>query len=101
MKTLDTLLPANSSERRTLADIIFAKLDSGEVGDAAVVQKVSQVNHEKPDPALGLNPKVVEVYTKCVTSSSTASHIQILPVDTDSAFTYARTNLAPCLNLSK
>jgi essential nuclear protein 1 len=70
MKTLDTLLPANSGERRTLADIIFAKLDSGEVGNVAVVQKVSQGNHDNPDPALGLNPKVVEVYTKCVLSFS-------------------------------
>jgi essential nuclear protein 1 len=66
MKTLDALLPANSGERRTLADIIFAKLDSSEVGDAAVVRRVSQIDHERPDPALGLNPKVVEVYTKCV-----------------------------------
>lgn len=71
MKTLDALLPANSGERRTLADIIFAKLDSGDAGDAAVVQKVSQEDYEKPDPALGLNPKVVEVYTKCATLSST------------------------------
>jgi essential nuclear protein 1 len=101
MKTLDALLPANSGERRTLADIIFAKLDSGEVRDAAVVQNVSRGDHGKPDPALGLNPKVVEVYTKCVVSLSTASHIQILPVDTDSAFTYVHTNLAPYPNLSK
>jgi len=63
MKTLDTLLPTNSGERRTLADIIFAKLDSGEVGNAAIVQKVPQDRHN-PDPALGLNPKAVEVYTK-------------------------------------
>lgn len=64
MKTLDALLPTNSGERRTLADIIFAKLDSSKVTDAAVVQKISMESHEKPDPALGLNPKVVEVYTK-------------------------------------
>jgi len=83
MKTLDALLPANSAERRTLADIIFAKLDSGEVGNAAAVQKISQINNEKSDPALGLNPKVVEVYTKCVISSSLAPHIQILLVHPD------------------
>ena len=46
MKTLDTLLPANSSERRTLADIIFAKLDSGEVGSAAAVQTAPQGNFD-------------------------------------------------------
>ena len=101
MKTLDALLPANSGERRTLADIIFAKLDSGEIGDAAVVQKVPQGNQAQPDPALGLNPKVVEVYTKCVVFLSMASHIQILLVDTDLGFTYARTNLVPYPSLSK
>lgn len=101
MKTLDALLPTNSGERRTLADIIFAKLDSSKVTDAAVVQKISMESHEKPDPALGLNPKVVEVYTKCVIPSSSASHIQILSVDADSVFTYAHTNLAPYPNLLK
>ncbi|KAF5393617.1 hypothetical protein D9757_000408 [Collybiopsis confluens] len=62
MQTLDTLLPHNSGERKTLADIIFAKLDSS--GNAAVIQKVAQRDPSKPDPALGLDPKVVEAYTK-------------------------------------
>ena len=39
LKTLDTLLPANSGERKTLADLIFSKLESGETG--AVAQKPS------------------------------------------------------------
>lgn len=42
MDTLDALLPANAGERRTLADIIFAKLDSGETANAAVIQKAQQ-----------------------------------------------------------
>jgi hypothetical protein len=33
---MDALLPSNSGERRTLADIIFSKIDSGE---AVVGQK--------------------------------------------------------------
>lgn len=41
LRTLDALLPANAGERRTLADIIFAKLESGETEEqeAAVIQK--------------------------------------------------------------
>jgi essential nuclear protein 1 len=42
METLDALLPHNAGERKTLADLIFAKLDSGEVSSAAVIQKVHQ-----------------------------------------------------------
>ncbi|KAG6889040.1 hypothetical protein C0995_004323 [Termitomyces sp. Mi166 len=63
LDTLDALLPSNSGERRTLADIIFSKIQEGETGGAAVIQKVQQ-DREKPDPALGLDPKVVEAYTK-------------------------------------
>ncbi|KAI0092557.1 cell adhesion protein byn-1 [Irpex rosettiformis] len=64
MKTLDALLPANAGERRTLADIIFSKLDSVESGETAVIQKTHREPDEAPDPAAGLNPKVVEMYTK-------------------------------------
>ncbi|KIK65735.1 hypothetical protein GYMLUDRAFT_39244 [Collybiopsis luxurians FD-317 M1] len=65
METLDALLPHNAGERRTLADIIFAKLDSDDTSqNAAVIQKVPQQDRLKPDPALGLDPKVVEAYTK-------------------------------------
>lgn len=79
---MDALLPPNSGERRTLADIIFSKIEEGETGGAAVIQKVQQgdylrpsvlgnfidfhSDHEKPDPALGLDPKVVETYKKSV-----------------------------------
>lgn len=84
MQTLDALLPPSSTERRTLADIIFSKLEQGESGNSAVIQKVQQgcykarvadissltrrVDPDKPDPALGLDPKVVESYTKHVYS---------------------------------
>ncbi|OBZ71992.1 Bystin [Grifola frondosa] len=64
MKTLDALLPANAGERRTLADIIFSKLDNLEAGKTTVIQKSHQDPDRAPDPAEGLNPKVVELYTK-------------------------------------
>ncbi|THU83936.1 cell adhesion protein byn-1 [Dendrothele bispora CBS 962.96] len=70
METLDALLPHNSSERKTLADIIFAKLEENADSEiqapnanAATIQKVRQ-DRSKPNPALGLDPRVVETYTK-------------------------------------
>ncbi|KAL4241244.1 bystin family protein [Abortiporus biennis] len=63
LRTLDALLPANSTERRTLADIIFSKLENGESDKLNVIQKVEQ-DPNAPDPTLGLDPRVVEVYTK-------------------------------------
>ncbi|THG99564.1 hypothetical protein EW026_g2814 [Hermanssonia centrifuga] len=64
LKTLDALLPANAGERRTLADIIFAKLESKDAEKSTVIQKTHQDPSKAPDPAAGLNPKVVELYTK-------------------------------------
>jgi len=63
LETLDTLLPANAGERKTLADLIFAKLDSKEGTSNAAIQKVYQ-DRNAPDPAAGLNPQVVEAYSK-------------------------------------
>lgn len=42
MQTLDAMLPANALERKTLADIIFSKLENGETGNAAAIQKSQQ-----------------------------------------------------------
>lgn len=42
METLDVLHPADVTERRTLADIIFAKIDSAEPSSTAVIKKVQQ-----------------------------------------------------------
>lgn len=39
---LDTLLPHNSGERRTLADVIFSKLENNKSGNVTVIQKVQQ-----------------------------------------------------------
>ncbi|KAJ3526633.1 hypothetical protein NM688_g8236 [Phlebia brevispora] len=64
LKTLDALLPSNSGERRTLADIIFSKIESAEQEQTNVIQKTHRDPNEAPDPAVGLNPKVVELYTK-------------------------------------
>ncbi|KAH7888090.1 Bystin-domain-containing protein [Phlebopus sp. FC_14] len=63
MQALDTLLPDNSGERRTLADIIFSKLDGDQSGNVALIQKAHQ-DKERPDPALGLDPRLVESYSK-------------------------------------
>ncbi|KAJ3859659.1 MAG: Bystin-domain-containing protein [Lentinula lateritia] len=60
METLDALLPHDIGERRTLADIIFSKLDE----NVGAIQKVQHKDPSKPDPALGLDPMVVEMYTK-------------------------------------
>ncbi|KAI0939048.1 hypothetical protein AcV5_000570 [Taiwanofungus camphoratus] len=65
LQTLDALLPANAGERRTLADIIFSKLEDIESGKTTVIRRTSEENSDRaPDPAEGLNPKVVEMYTK-------------------------------------
>ena len=58
LETLDALLPANAGERKTLADLIFAKLDSK---DCTSIDR-----NTPPDPAAGLNPQVVEAYSKFV-----------------------------------
>lgn len=42
MKTLDALLPANAGERRTLADIIFSKIEDMESGKTTVIRKTTQ-----------------------------------------------------------
>ena len=39
---LDTLLPPNSGERRTLADVIFSKLENNKSGNVSVIQKIQQ-----------------------------------------------------------
>lgn len=81
MKALDAMLPANAGERRTLADIIFSKLDNLEAGESEVATEKRQHGaclpfvvrgpcspntdpDRAPDPAAGLDPKVVEVYNK-------------------------------------
>lgn len=64
LRTLDALLPANAGERRTLADIIFSKLEEGEEENVTAIQKTHRDPGQPPDPAAGLNPKVVELYTK-------------------------------------
>ncbi|KAH9970853.1 Bystin-domain-containing protein [Lactifluus volemus] len=62
IQTLDALHSSNPSERKTLADLIFSKLES--VATQNAVTRTSKRYDETPDPAEGLDPKVVEVYTK-------------------------------------
>ncbi|KAH8986300.1 Bystin-domain-containing protein [Lactarius akahatsu] len=57
IRVLDALHSSNAGERKTLADLIFSKLEIS-AGQTAVVR----TSH--PYPAEGLDPKVVEVYTK-------------------------------------
>ncbi|EPQ59515.1 Bystin-domain-containing protein [Gloeophyllum trabeum ATCC 11539] len=63
LQTLDTLLPTNVGERRTLADIIFSKLEGG-ITETVKIRYRPEDTGRPPDPAAGLDPKVVEVYTK-------------------------------------
>ncbi|KAF8485303.1 Bystin-domain-containing protein [Russula ochroleuca] len=65
IQTLDALHSSNAGERKTLADLIFAKLESG-AGQTAVIRASNRSpgEDEAPNPAEGLDPKVVEVYTK-------------------------------------
>ncbi|KAF8121346.1 Bystin-domain-containing protein [Boletus edulis] len=62
-QALDTLLPPNSGERRTLADVIFSKLENSKSGNVTVIRKVQQ-DKQHPNPALGLDPRLVESYSK-------------------------------------
>ncbi|KAJ6567281.1 Bystin-domain-containing protein [Mycena vulgaris] len=59
LETLDALHPHNAGERRTLADIIFAKLESGETENAACNKEEKNRTQQ-----LGLDPKVVMAYEK-------------------------------------
>ena len=112
LETLDALLPANAGERKTLADLIFAKLDSKELTSNAAIQKVHHgeyfakknksnthlilivtfIDGNAPDPAAGLNPQVVEAYSKFVCFLShiyRLLHVFIL----DLVYYYAPTSL--------
>ncbi|KZV71408.1 Bystin-domain-containing protein [Peniophora sp. CONT] len=65
IQALDTLLPPNAGERKTLADMIFAKLDFDSGANQTTVIRAPQSRGDGVlDPAEGLDPKVVEVYTK-------------------------------------
>ncbi|KAG9317136.1 Bystin-domain-containing protein [Chiua virens] len=63
VQALDTLLPPNSGERRTLADVILSKLENTKGGNVTVIQKVQQ-DQAHPHPALGLDPRLVKSYSK-------------------------------------
>ncbi|TFK56029.1 Bystin-domain-containing protein [Heliocybe sulcata] len=63
LQTLDTLLPPNAGERRTLADIIFSKLEGG-ITETVKIKYRPEDSDRPPDPTAGLDPKIVEVYTK-------------------------------------
>ncbi|KAN0124284.1 Bystin domain containing protein [Russula decolorans] len=65
IQALDALHSSNAGERKTLADIIFSKLESS-AGQTAVIRASNRSlgEDEAPNPAEGLDPKVVEVYTK-------------------------------------
>ncbi|KZV85656.1 Bystin-domain-containing protein, partial [Exidia glandulosa HHB12029] len=65
MHALDALIPSNSGERRTLADMILNKLDEAENGAADDDDAMSIKDPDAaPDPSEGLDPKVVEAYTR-------------------------------------
>ncbi|KAL5636685.1 hypothetical protein ACGC1H_000595 [Rhizoctonia solani] len=72
MTTLDALMPSNVETRKTLADMIMEKLNAAEAATEELGNKKIRISTKPnsqdevgpPNPAEGLNPKVVEVYTK-------------------------------------
>ncbi|CAE7226370.1 unnamed protein product [Rhizoctonia solani] len=71
MTTLDALMPSNVETRKTLADMIMEKLNAADAAAEGTDKTIrisakpnSQGETGPPNPAEGLNPKVVEVYTK-------------------------------------
>ena len=58
-RALQRFMPTETKERRTLADIIMAKLQEKEAGDAAAAAGAE----EEEQNFGGLSPQVVEVYT--------------------------------------
>ncbi|CAE6491997.1 unnamed protein product [Rhizoctonia solani] len=72
MTTLDALMPSNVETRKTLADMIMEKLNAAEAATEGTENKKIRISVKPnsreeagpPNPAEGLNPKVVEVYTK-------------------------------------
>ncbi|KAG9017331.1 snoRNA-binding rRNA-processing protein [Tulasnella sp. JGI-2019a] len=63
MRALDSLLPPDTGARKTLADMIFEKFESGDI-EAGKTVKVVEEDDGPPDPKVGLDPKVVAVYQK-------------------------------------
>ncbi|KAG8936637.1 snoRNA-binding rRNA-processing protein [Tulasnella sp. 418] len=69
LTALDAFLPPNAGQRKTLADLIFEKFESGEVEEGKSV-KLGKVTFDPdedggpPDPKAGVDPKVVAVYEK-------------------------------------
>ncbi|KAG8816684.1 snoRNA-binding rRNA-processing protein [Serendipita sp. 399] len=70
LNALDKFLPSDVTERKTLADIIFEKLQEAENGEQEPQVRFEKGTRPPPDsfkpldPTAGLDPKVVEVYTK-------------------------------------
>ncbi|QRV72652.1 Bystin [Ceratobasidium sp. AG-Ba] len=71
MTALDAFMPSSVETRKTLADMIMEKLNAADAspeGARAKKVRVSTAAEARedgpPNPAEGLNPKVVEVYTK-------------------------------------
>ncbi|KAG5641827.1 hypothetical protein DXG03_004146 [Asterophora parasitica] len=60
LSVLDTLHPTNHAERKTIADVIFAKMES----DNALPQVTTTQREVGRDPAASLEPKIVELFTK-------------------------------------
>ncbi|KAG9078516.1 snoRNA-binding rRNA-processing protein, partial [Ceratobasidium sp. 370] len=70
MTALDALMPSNVETRKTLADMIMEKLNAADASPEGIAAKKVRISttaearrEGPPNPAEGLNPKVVEVYT--------------------------------------
>ncbi|KZT55323.1 Bystin-domain-containing protein [Calocera cornea HHB12733] len=64
LHTLDALLPSETGARKTLADVILEKLEgAGETGQAPKKVRIQDPD-SPPDPAAGVDPKIVDCYRK-------------------------------------
>ncbi|EJU06453.1 Bystin-domain-containing protein [Dacryopinax primogenitus] len=64
LHTLDALLPPETGARKTLADIILEKLEGAGEANQAPKKVRTQDPDSPPDPAAGVDPKIVDCYRK-------------------------------------
>ncbi len=63
---LDQLFPASTEDRRSLADIILSTINQPQSDTRPAATAI-----DASDPASGLDPRIVETFTQCVTLRST------------------------------
>ncbi|RDB25747.1 Bystin [Hypsizygus marmoreus] len=64
LAVLENLHPSDHAERKTLADIILSKMGAAEGVAFPAVSPTQTQKHDSSDPAAGLDPRIVELFTK-------------------------------------